>query len=93
MGALMPETLPMLEKDPRRRFNTSRLLRILVFSFVVATVVVSFLIVAVRFIWENATGNNYDSNPLLILPAIVVITAMMAKLLWDSAEGKVTRRR
>jgi hypothetical protein len=94
----MPETLPMLETDPRRRFQTTRLLRVALFSLVSAAVIVSILIVIVRFLWDNFAAKllnqgPYDANPLLVLPAMVVIAALMAKVLWDNAEKGAPRRR
>lgn len=94
----MAETLPMLENDPRRRFNVSRLLRVVLFSFVAAVIIVSLLIVSVRFVWDNFVAGPlgqgpYDSNPIIVLPAMVVIAALLTKVLWDNAQGAAARRR
>lgn len=88
----------MLETDPRRRFNTTRLLRVALFSFVASTVVVSVLIVLVRFLWDRfiapAVGRDpYNADPLFVLPAIGLIAILMTKVLWDNAQGTAARRK
>jgi hypothetical protein len=92
------ETLPMLEKDPRAKYNLSRQLRILVFSLVASVVLVSLLIVFVRFVWDTFIAPNfgqapYNSNPFFVVPAMVLIAAFLGKLLWDTAEEKHPSRR
>ena len=94
----MADTLPMLEKDPRSRYNMSRQLRILVFSLVISIVLVSLLIVVVRFLWDTIAVPNfgqapYNSNPIFVVPAMVLIAAFLGKLLWDTAEEKPATRR
>jgi hypothetical protein len=92
----MAETLPMLETDPRPAFKVSRGLRVLAFSVVTALVLVSTLIVVVRFFWDKwlaplLNKGPYDANPLLVVPAIAVIAALFAKVIWDAAEGRQPR--
>jgi hypothetical protein len=94
----MAETLPMLEKDPRARYNLSRQLRILVFSLVVSIVLVALLIVVVRFVWDSFIVDAfhqapYNSNPIFVVPAMILIAAFLGKLLWDTAEEKQPIRR
>lgn len=94
----MAETLPMLEKDPRASYKISRQMRILAFSLVAAIVLVSILIVSVRFVWDtfvvpNFNQSAYNSNPLIVVPAMILIAAFLAKLLWDTAEEKQPTRR
>ncbi|MBI2078009.1 MAG: hypothetical protein HYT80_06530 [Euryarchaeota archaeon] len=96
----MAETLPMLEHDPRHDFRMSRVLRILVFSFVVSTVFVGVLIALMRFLWDaylrhipvvqqSLGGGEYNAQPLLVVPMIFIVTGVMAMGLWANAEGKV----
>lgn len=94
----MADTLPMLEKDPRARYNLSRQLRILVFSLVTSVVLVSLLIVVVRFFWDRFIVPNfgrepYNSNPIFVVPAMILIAVFLGKLLWDTAEEKQPVRR
>lgn len=94
----MADTMPMLEHDPRRDYRISRGLRTLAFSFVAALVLVSLLIVVVRFLYDTyvapALGREpYSSRVEFIVPAIIVITAILAKLLWDLAEGKEPKKK
>lgn len=94
----MADTLPMLEKDPRASYKISRQLRILVFSLVASIVLVSLLIVFVRFVWDTFVVPNfgqapYNSNPFFVVPAMILIAAFLGKLLWDTAEEKQPVRR
>ena len=94
----MVETLPMLEHDPRRDYRTSRILRVSAFSLFASIVLVTLLIVVVRYLWDNflAKALNrapYESNPILVIPAIVIIAGILGKLLWDIAEGREQRSR
>jgi hypothetical protein len=94
----MAQTLPMLEKDPRAAYKLSRQLRVLVFSLVASIVLVSLLIVFVRFVWDTFVVPNfnqapYNSNPFFVVPAMLLIAAFLGKLIWDTAEEKVPVRR
>lgn len=88
----------MLEKDPRSSFKTSRGLRVLVFSFVAAVILTSVLISVVRFLWDEFLrqwfgGAAYQPQPLFILPAMGLIAALLAKMLWDMAEMRLVPAR
>lgn len=98
----MAETLPMLENDPRRAFRMSRILRVAVFSFIVSTVLVLVLITLVRFLWDAwlrhlapkmpfvggyFDGGEYSAHPLLVVPMIVFVSAVMGWGIWGNAEG------
>lgn len=88
----------MLEKDPRRKFRTSRFLRVLVFSLLASITLVSLLIVVVRFIWdgfvaEAVGGGAYNPQPLFIVPSMGIIAFILAKILWDAAEGRAPKPR
>lgn len=94
----MAQTLPMLEVDPRKSYKVSRQLRVLVFSLVASIVLVSLLIVVVRFVWDNFVAPMldqapYNSNPIFVVPAMFLIAAFLGKILWDAAEGRVARPR
>ena len=94
----MAETLPMLERDPRASYKISRQMRIVAFSLVASIVLVSVLIVFVRYVWDRFIAEAfgmapYDSNPLLVVPAMLIITAFLAKMFWDGAEGRDARRK
>lgn len=94
----MANTLPMLEHDPRHSYRWSRQLRVLAFSLVASIVLVSLLIVMVRFVWDNFAApafdqGPYNSNPIIVVPAMLIIAAFLAKLLWDNAEGRQARPR
>ena len=82
----------MLEHDPRAAYKPSLALRVLVFSLVASIVLVSVLIVFVRFMWDRFVAPNfglnpYDSNPILVVPAMLIIAAFLAKMFWDAAEA------
>lgn len=94
----------MLEKDPRSDFKTSRGLRVLAFSLVAAIILTSLLVVTVRFLWDEflrhipvlkdlTGGAPYSPQPLIILPAMGLITALIGKMLWDLAQGRVVSPR
>lgn len=88
----------MLEKDPRSNYKASRGLRVLAFSLVAAVILTSLLIVIVRFVWDKFlrypfNGNPYQAQPLIILLAMGLIAAMLAKMLWDMAEMRVAPAR
>lgn len=94
----MPETLPMLEKDPRGAYKTSRGLRALAFSTVAAIILVSVLVVTVRFLWDEFLRHPlnmgpYEPNPYFLLPAMALIAGLLAKMIWDAAEGRTPQRR
>ena len=98
------DTLPMLEHDPRHAFRISRMLRVAVFSVVVSSVFVLALIAIMRFAWDGYLrhvmykipviggffGNvEYNPQPLIVVPMIFFVAAVMGFGLWATAEGRV----
>jgi hypothetical protein len=76
---------------PPREYTLSRLLRLLVFSFVVSTLFVSAFVVAFRWVWDEFLAGVFDRayqvRIELLLPAILVITVVVALRLWDASKG------
>jgi hypothetical protein len=98
----MPETLPMLAHDPRPNYRTSRLLRLGVFSLVVAIVLTSTVVAVmgpvvtslrhVPFIGDFV-GGGWAPNVLIIGPLFVAVAALIGFTLWEAAGEKRTRAR
>lgn len=79
----------------------SRLLRVFVFAFVVSTLGVSAFVVAFRWVWDQflgqalhnlfpaqVSGDPYSVRVELLLPAIAVITLLVARSLWQNASAR-----
>ena len=60
----------MLENDPRSSYRMSRRLRVLAFSVVASMVLVSLLIVIVRFLWDTFVVGTAFGEFLAGLPYI-----------------------
>jgi len=83
---------------PEKEYTASRLLRVFVFAFVVSTLAVSAFVVAFRWLWDRLLGkalhgvfpNQVSGEPYsvrieLLIPAIIVITLLVARSLWNTA--------
>lgn len=85
---------------PPRTYGRSRALRIFLFSFVVSALVLSILVVLVGFVWDGWARKlfepdraEYDVNVYYVVPSIVILSLIVSKYLWDSAEGRTAPRR
>lgn len=82
---------------PPNDFAASRMLRLLAFGLVVATVAVSAFVVVFRWVWDAMVAPalhrpGYEVRVELIVPAIVVIALYVVYRLWDAQKLRGTRR-
>lgn len=78
---------------PEKKYRMSRILRVLTVSFVFATLAVSLLIVVFRFFYEQFTAGDYRDQGILLLLSVVLFTFVLARIIWDAAEGRYPVRR
>lgn len=88
----------MLEQDPRGKYRISRFLRVLALSLLASITLVTLLIVVVRFVWDSFVaglvgGGAYNPQPIFIVPSMGIIAFILAKILWDAAEGRAPKPR
>lgn len=78
--------------NPRDR-RLTRLMRLLLFSFVAATLIVSLLIVLIAFVWDRFVAPALGQAPYaprveFVIPSILLITAILGKIIWDASQGR-----
>lgn len=79
--------------NPRGHLLT-RLMRLFAFSFVASVLLVSLLIVVISFVWDQFVAPALDRPPYaprveFIVPSILLVTAIVAKLQWDASMGRL----
>lgn len=91
----------MADPDPRfpsKEYKTSRRLRLLIFSFVAASLLVSMFVVLFSFVWNEFLAEPFRRSPYqarieFLVPAILLITGLIFLRLWDAAEGRPLTKR
>lgn len=78
---------------PPKAYTVSRKLRLWLFSFVAATMLVSLLVVTIQFFWDVwirhwVGGGPYQPRVEFVVPSILLVAWLLSKLLWDAAEGR-----
>lgn len=82
---------------PPKTYWMSRALRVLLFAFVAAALVVSMAVVAIQFIWNEFVAQAlnrqpYEVYPQFVVPAILLIGLVFAKLIWDASNPRLPPR-
>jgi hypothetical protein len=75
---------------PPHDYRVSRGLRLLVFSFVAAALVVSAFVVSFRWIWDSFLAEPlgrgaYEARAEILVPSILILTLLIAYWLRESS--------